>query len=325
MRRVPRDNPRRAESPPVPARPRRSAPAAPAGRRVWLASLAAAILAVTLIAAGGCARDSRGTLERVRATGVLPAGTDATYPPFDFVDATSGEVTGFDIELMRAVAGELGVRVEFIVVPFDGIIAGLKGGKYDVVASAMTITPERAREVAFSDPYVVAGQSVVVRRGGSDGPDGPGGPGDPGDPDGPGGPRGPGDPNGSEEPESPAALLDRPGLRIGCQLGTTGEIEARKVPGARVVSFDAIGSAFRDLENGNLDAVIADTPTARIFIRDHGTLALAGEPLTREEFGLAMRPADQDLRRAVNEALQALRASGELSRIEERWGIAPER
>jgi len=92
-----------------------------------------------------------------------------------------------------------------------------------------------------------------------------------------------------------------------------------------VVSFDAIGSAFRDLENGNLDAVIADTPTARIFIRDHGTLALAGEPLTREEFGLAMRPADHDLREAVNEALRALRASGELTRIEERWGIAPPR
>ncbi len=257
---------------------------------VWLSFLAA-----VLLAAAGCARDSRGTLERVRTTGVLRIGTDATYPPFDFVDAQSGEVTGFDIDLARALARELGVRAEFTVVPFDGIIAGLKGGKYDLVASAMTITPERAREVAFSDPYVVAGQSVVVRRGA------PG------------------------EPDPPEAPLTRSGRRIGCQLGTTGELEARKIPGADVVSFDAIGAAFRDLENGNLDAVIADTPTARIFIRDHATLALAGDPLTREEFGLAMRPADQELLRAINEALQSLRASGELSRIEERWGIAPAR
>jgi polar amino acid transport system substrate-binding protein len=116
---------------------------------------------------------------------------------------------------------------------------------------------------------------------------------------------------------------DLAGRRIGCQLGTTGEMEAKKVAEARVVSFDAIGAAFRDLENGNLDAVIADTPTARIFIRDHATLVLVGEPLTREEFGMAARLKDGDLVAAIDRTLEQLRAEGTLRSIEERWGIAP--
>jgi polar amino acid transport system substrate-binding protein len=99
-------------------------------------------------------------------------------------------------------------------------------------------------------------------------------------------------------------------------------MEARKIPGAEVVSFDAIGAAFRDLENGNLAAVIADTPTARIFIRDHSTIRLAGAPLTREEFGMAVRQEDAALQVAIDRALDELRASGEMRRIEERWGVS---
>lgn len=227
------------------------------------------------------------TLSRIRRTRVLAIGTDATYPPFESVDPSSGRVVGFDIEVAQAVAARLGVKAEFTVVPFDGIIPGLKAGKYDLVVSAMTITPERARQVRFTAPYVVAGQSVAVRAGET----------------------------------SIQGAADLTGRRIGCQLGTTGELEAKKVPGAEIVSFDAIGSAFRDLENGNLDAVIADTPTSRIFIRDHPTIRLAGEPLTREEFGMAVRLQDADLHSSIDQALQDLRASGEMRAIEERWGL----
>jgi polar amino acid transport system substrate-binding protein len=151
----------------------------------------------------------------------------------------------------------------------------------------MTITPERARQVRFTEPYTVAGQSIVVRR--ADG--------------------------------AVHGVADLTGKRIGCQLATTGEMEAKKIPGARVVSFDAIGAAFRDLENGNLDAAIADTPTAGIFTRDHPTLSLAGEPLTREEFGMAARLADADLIEALNRGLEDLRTTGEMRVLEARWGI----
>jgi ABC-type amino acid transport substrate-binding protein len=236
-----------------------------------------------------CSRQPGSTLERVRHSGILRVGTDATYPPFESVDPASGRLAGFDVDLVRALAGKMGAKAEFVIVPFDGIIPGLKSGKYDLVVSAMTITPERAHQVLFTAPYTVAGQSVVVRTAEStiEGPDG------------------------------------LPGRRIGCQLATTGEMEAKKVPQAKVVSFDAIGSAFRDLENKNLDAVIADTPTARIFIRDHPTLKLAGEPLTREEFGMAARLEDRSLVEAINHAMAALAADGEKEALEQHWGLTP--
>lgn len=250
-------------------------------------SVLVAVIAVFAPFVMSCARTEPGTMERIHRTGELVVGTDATYPPFESIDPKSGDIAGFDVDLVRALAVELGLRPRFIIVPFDGIIPGLKSGKYDVVVSAMTITPARATQVGFTKPYVVAGQSVAVRA----------------------------------NDATIQGAADLTGRRIGCQLSTTGEIEARKVPNARVVSFDAIGSAFRDLENGNLDAVIADTPTARIFIRDHPSIRLAGEPLTREEFGMAVRPADGDLLGALNGALDKVRANGQMDQIMGRWGL----
>jgi ABC-type amino acid transport substrate-binding protein len=262
----------------------------PGPSRLVPARLVLLLIALAPIALAGlaCARRSNeNTLARIRRTGVLKIGTDATYPPFESVDPGTGQVVGFDVDVVRALAGRLGVKADFTVVPFDGIIPGLKAEKYDLVVSAMTITEERAKQVRFTRPYVVAGQSVAVRTGET----------------------------------AIRGVADLRGKRVGCQLGTTGELEAKKILEADVVSFDAIGAAFRDLENGNLDAAIADTPTARIFIRDHPTIRLAGEPLTREEFGMAMRMGDLELVSVVDRALDELRGGGEMQRIEEAWGV----
>src|SRR5690606_15567991 len=167
----------------------------------------------------------------------------ASYPPFESIDPATSQIVGFDVDLIRALAARLGAEVEFTVVPFDAIIAGLRAGKYDAVISAMTITPERAAQVSFSAPYSAAGQSISIRLADS----------------------------------TIAGIEDLEGKRIGVQLATTGEMEAKKVAGAKITSFDAIGNAVRDLENGNVDAVIADTPTLRILQRQHGTIRLVGE------------------------------------------------
>jgi polar amino acid transport system substrate-binding protein len=246
-----------------------------------------AVLAALLSVPNACSKKNEATLDRIRRTQVISVGTDATYPPFDSVDPATGAVIGYDIDIVRALARVLGAEARFQVVPFDGIIAGLKTGKYEMVASAMTITPQRARQVTFTRPYALAGQAVAVR---------------------------------ADETRI-AGASDLAGLRIGCQLGTTGEMEAKKIPGAKVVSFDAIGAAFRDLENRNLDAVIADIPTAGIFAHDHPTIRLAGEPITREEFGFAVRLADADLAQALDRALTSLRASGEMQKIADAWGV----
>jgi polar amino acid transport system substrate-binding protein len=243
--------------------------------------------AFAALAALSCARSEPDTMSRLRRDKVLRVGTDATYPPFETIDAGgSGEVVGFDADLMRALGEELGVRVEFLVVPFDGILASLDAGKFDAVISALTITEERARAVLFSEPYHEAGQSVCIRADA--------------------------DIRGAE---------DLRGKAIGVQLGTTGERIAGTLSAGSVVSFDAIGAAFLDLRIGRLDAVIADTPTARLFAGRYPEVRTVGEAITRESYGIAMRRQDEELKKEMDAALKRLGEQGTLRGLRARWGL----
>lgn len=226
-------------------------------------------------------------MSRIRRDRVLRVGTDATYPPFETVDASgSGKVVGFDADLMRAIGEHLGVEVEFLVVPFDGILATLDAGKFDAVISALTITEERAREVLFSEPYHAAGQSICVRADS--------------------------DVGGKE---------DLVGRSVGVQLGTTGERIAGTLHAASVVSFDAIGAAFLDLRMGRVDAVIADTPTAALFSGKYPEVRTVGEPITRESYGIALRKKDTALKKEIDGALRRLDETGDLRALRSRWGL----
>src|SRR6266850_790199 len=103
------------------------------------------------------------SLDRVRKSGELRVGTDATYPPFE--SAEGGEFSGFDIDLANAIARELGVKARFINASFDGIFPALQNGIFDVVMSSVTITPERSASMLFSDPYYASGQLIAIRKG----------------------------------------------------------------------------------------------------------------------------------------------------------------
>jgi polar amino acid transport system substrate-binding protein len=235
---------------------------------------------------GGCTTKSEETLARARREGILRVGTDATYPPFESIDSTGKVVVGFDADLIRSIGERLGIRIEFTVVPFDGILAALRSGKYDAVISALTITEDRAREVLFSRPYHTAGQSICVR---------------------------------ADRPVP--APGDLAGRKVGVQLGTTGEREAHRIDGAVVISFDAIGAAFMDLMTGRCDAVIADTPTAALYVRDHPNIRIAGEPINRESYGIAFRPADASMKVAVDAVLDQLEGDGTMTALRRRWGL----
>jgi polar amino acid transport system substrate-binding protein len=243
-------------------------------------------IALLLLLVPACSNESTDTLDRIQTDGVLQIGTDATYPPFETFDSETGEIVGFDVDLIRLIAGRLGVRAEFQVVPFDGILAALRAGKYDAVISALTITEERARRVLFSRPYYAAGQSIVVR---------------------------------SDSPVSRPD--DLKGERIGVQLGTTGERAAQRISYAEVVSFDAIGAALIDLRIGRLDAVIADTPTAALFCRKHSEIQIVGKPITEESYGIAFRLEDEKLRKSIDRILDELEKSGRLEQLRLRWKL----
>jgi len=241
----------------------------------------AAFLAIVLISA--C--DMGGEEPSWKSTGVLKIGTDATYPPFEMVNTATGLPEGYDIDIISAVCRENEWTPEFIITPFDGIISGLKSKKYDVVISAMTITPQRQAIVDFTQPYYLAGQIVAVPL----------------------------------YDTTIKSVENLKGRRVGVQLGTTGERMAKSLTGLSVYSFDNIGAAFIDMENGQIDAVLNDFPTTMEYIRLKGRAKTVGELLSTEYYGIAVRKGDFELLSKIDAALIGIRTSGEYDRLYQKY------
>jgi ABC-type amino acid transport substrate-binding protein len=249
----------------------------------------AAVLAVTLAACGGGSGGGGGG----GGGEDVSVASDIAYPPFEF--EKNGEPVGFDIDLMDEIGKRAGFTPEYQNVGFDGIIGGLANNQYDLVISAMTITPERQKRIDFSDPYFNADQSLLVPS------------------------------------DSDIGSADEIGdSTVGVQIGTTGEIKAKefeeqgKITG-EVRTFDTIEDAFAALNNGQIDAIINDLPVSQDEVNNSdGKLEIVQVIPTGEQYGIAF-PKGSDLRPDVNKALQEIKDDGTYEEIYKKWiGRAPE-
>ena len=213
-------------------------------------------------------------------------GTDPTFPPLEYRDNSSSQITGFDVDLMEAIGREAGHPIELVALPFDGIIPALQAHSIDAAISAITITAERARAIDFSRPYFEAGLAIVVR----------------------------------DKGPQPSTLEQLKGLRLAVQIGTTGAIAANKVPGAQVSSFDSTPLALQELANGNADAVVNDVPATLYAIQQAhlSGLRISGEQLSTEYYGIAL-PTDSPIEAQINTALGKLLADGRYAQIYRKW------
>ncbi|MBE3576835.1 MAG: basic amino acid ABC transporter substrate-binding protein [Limnochordales bacterium] len=221
------------------------------------------------------------------AAGKLRVATDATFPPFEFVDEKGREVVGFDIDIIKEIGRRLGMTVEIINTAWDGLLPGLKTGKFDVVIAGMTITDERAQAVDFSDPYFATGQVILVR------PD-------------------------TTDIKEPADLK---GKVVAVQIGTTGHFAAQKIQGLkRIDTYDTYPAAFLALKMRKADAVIADELVAKEEQRANpGQVRVVGRPFTVEYYGIAVNKGRTDLLRQINRALALMKADGTYDAIYEKW------
>jgi len=236
----------------------------------------AAVALLAALAAAACSP--------AKAPNRVVVATEAQYPPFEYVEK-DGTIAGFDIDLVRAACRESGLEAEFVNQPFGGIIPGLQGGKYDAAVSAMTITEERARVVAFSDPYYEAGLVIAVRA----------------------------------DEAGIAGLADLEGRTLAVQMNTTGHMEAEKVKGATIRTYDSIEPAFMELLQKRADAVINDDASTAAYLKVHGGLKTVGGLLSSESYGIAVRKDAPDILRKINEGLAKVRASGEYDRLRKKW------
>lgn len=207
------------------------------------------------------------------ADGVLNVGTNAEFPPFEYVN-DSGEPDGFDIALIKAIGEKMGVEVQVDNMEFAALVSSI-GSKIDVSVAGMTITDERMLTVDFSTPYYEAVQYVIL-------------------------------PEGSEI----ATADDLKGKAIGVQLGTTGDFIAEEIEDATTSQYNKAVDAVNDLINGRLDCVIVDKNPALVFeAKFEGQVtAVDGaqfgfEP---EEYAIAIPKGDTALADKINTALQEL-------------------
>jgi len=216
--------------------------------------------------------------------GTLTVGSDIPFPPFEFGKAP--DYDGFDIDLVNAIAEDLGLEVDIQDTSFDTIFTDVAQGKFDMVASASTITPERQQTVNFSDPYYEAEQALLV-------------------------------PEGSDI----TSVEDLSGLTIGAQDGTTGEAYANEETDAgQVRGFPNGPAAIAALSNGQVEATIIDQPVAQDAIdKGQSGFEVATTIPTGELYGLAFSKKNTELLSAVNESMVKLKDDGGLTTIYQEW------
>ncbi|MEZ5170584.1 MAG: basic amino acid ABC transporter substrate-binding protein [Acidimicrobiia bacterium] len=220
------------------------------------------------------------------AGGKLTVCTDSPYEPFEFEE--NGEFTGFDMELLRAIATNLDLELAPTVQPFDGIWLAPAAGTCDLVGSAMTITPEREEEALFSDPYFDADQSLLIR---------------------------------TDDEGEISSLDDLDGKTIGVQTGTTGAdyAEENAPDGAELREYDEPAAMFLAIDSGEIDAILQDFPVNLDRANQDDSVTVTETFPTGEQYGFAASKDNQALIDAVNEQLEALRGDGTYDEIFQEW------
>lgn len=214
---------------------------------------------------------------------IWKVATDATFPPFESVDVATGEYIGFDMDLVRAIDEYLAdVKIEIVNVAWDGLIPGLLNGNYDIIAAAMTITPERAMAVDFTDPYFEASQVIVVTA-------------------------------DNNKIQGPDDLKDK---YVTVQIGTTGDLYVSDFGVKRIGRFNTAPEALLEVQNGTADALVVDEAVAKEFVAANpGSIKIVGVPFTDEAYGMAVKKGNKQLLSKLNEAIAALKANGTYDKI----------
>ena len=222
--------------------------------------------------------------------GKLTIATSPDFPPFENLEGD--EYVGFDIDLGKAIAEQLGLEAEFTTIQFDGIVPAIQaGGQADVGISGITVDPERAESVDFTDPYYIADQSVAVMKG------------------------------GDITSDNAADALNAEGMIIAVQSGTTGETFAQEnFPNATIQPYGNATDCFAAMQAGQANAVCMDKAVVEQMVSDAYTDAeIVMNEATGEEYAVAVSKDNPELTAAITEAIAALQEDGTIDDLTSQW------
>lgn len=265
------------------------------------------LVALAALAAAACGGGSTGTSSTAVVTpppdsdlfaaGTLTVGSDVEYPPQEFFDPPgSKKSVGFDIDLVKAIADKLGLKLNVVNQTFDGIIPGLDAKKYDIIISAMTINDDRKQKVDFV-PYFSAGESFVVAKGSS---------------------------------HHPTKLTDLCGLNVAVEKGTAeldelnaankadGDCAKKKVT---IQSFDVDTTALAQLTKGAVDVHFTDSPVAGYEITKNTGIEISGGVIEVAPEGIAVRKGDTKMLDAIKAAFKSVEDDGTYDKVLKKWGV----
>jgi polar amino acid transport system substrate-binding protein len=215
---------------------------------------------------------------------MIVVASDTTWPPMEMKDK-NGNITGYGVDMMKAIGQEAGVKIKIINVAWDDIFKGLDEGKYDAIMSSVTITPERQAKYDFSNSYFSAGQILVV------------------------------------PVESKGVNIS--GKTVGVLEGSTGLDAIMKQKGLKIKTYADIDKAFAEMKNHVIAGVVCDSPVAGNYtvLKDEykGKFIISGMPFTKEDYGIVVKKGNKKLLEQINAGLEAAKMKGIDKKLEKKW------
>lgn len=247
-----------------------------------------AVSVLVSLALAGCGKQepaATATPAAAPAARVYVVGTDAAYTPFESQNE-KGEIVGFDIDVVKAVAQKAGLEVKFVNTPWEGIFNALDQGDRDLLVSAITITDERRQAMDFSKPYFEAKQLIAIRR------------------------------------DAPVAKFeDIKAMKVGVQNGTTGDEVVGKLHGkssSNIRRFESTPLALKELEAGGVEAVVADNGVVVHYLANNtggGFKTVSDASFPVEHYGIAVKKGNAELLARINKGLDGIKADGSYDKI----------
>lgn len=241
----------------------------------------ASVMSVAVLAGCGSKKEEAGSNT---SENVLTMATNAEFPPFEYLEG--GEIVGADVDMAKALAEELGMKLEITNIDFDAALTGAATGKYDVAIAGITATDERKQNMNFSENYYKASQAIIVT---------------------------------ADSEIKTAADLE--GKTISCQEGTTGE-QYLLDENYDIQSFKTGAEAVSALTAGKVSAVVIDNAVATALSeKQEGKTVVLDEALTEESYAIALKKGNDELTQKINDALKTLEDNGKLAEIFEKYEL----
>lgn len=256
------------------------------------AAAAATAMVFSAVAAFGAADSETVASAKTepQAQRTLRVGSLTVYPPFEFVDSTTGRYEGFDMDLIREVGRREGWDINIVSMSLDGLVPALISGNVDVAVSALTITPERAARVDFTKPYINAGLTVMTTRGNA---------------------------------PKIKSLKDLEGKCLCAEIGSSGALFMKRIPNTTIRTFNSAADAFLELNKGGCYAMLNDGPVNKYFLRQPASrsmnLVALDWVVSDDQYGFAVQKGNKELLQTLDRTLDEMKKDGTYDRIYDKW------